>query len=678
MPAEKPPQPPPVPVDIISDHPAVEDFAFGFDGYAQTLAGLIANKNNQTPLVIGIYGAWGTGKTTLMRAVQAALVSDAFDDRDLFRKCKTVWFQAWKYSREDEILAALIETIFKTMAAGTFFEEARGEIEKLTKRLDKSKIFGKLAELFTGVDVTEFFTELKYKEKLGFYDTFEKFFDDLVWTYINWCPQITKAEKPDDTQGALVIFIDDLDRCPEEHIVKVLETVKLFMDRKGCVFVIGAAGDIIEKALAQTYGSSEDARRFMEKIVQAFFSLPRIPTDKFAPLAVAADPAIEPHLEILMPALRHNPRQLKRFINNLNILKGLLRTRKLTIDPEKTLYWAILDHVYVDLAADVKDNPRNLFAVLDAIGDIDEGEGNQDWPATEEVFTKYQVAQSLRGYLEDRRLAGILRQFDVTPDEFEALRTLSGVVETPETRPAEAARPGRGKMRANMTRIDPGPFLFDEDKKETAIESPFEIDVYPVTNARFREFVAGGGYETERWWSAQGWRWREENRIMQPGYWEDEKWNADDHPVVGVSWYEADAYTRWANKALPTEQQWERAARGTDGREYPWEGDFDSNLCNTDESGLGRTSRVDRYPDGVSPAGCYDMAGNVWEWTRTVYKSREEAEDFEPDVGPEQAPVLKGGSWDVIAVDARCAYRFWVHPYRRVLNVGFRCVRTLK
>ena len=173
---------PPVPVDIISDHPVKKDFAFGFDGYAQTLAGLIANKKNETPLVIGIYGEWGTGKTTLMRAVQSALKSDAFDDRKLFRQCKTVWFQAWKYSREDEILAALIETIFKTMAAGTFFEEAKGEIEKLTKRLDKSKIFGKLTELFTGVDVTEFFSELEYKEKLGFYDTFQKFFDDLVWT----------------------------------------------------------------------------------------------------------------------------------------------------------------------------------------------------------------------------------------------------------------------------------------------------------------------------------------------------------------------------------------------------------------------------------------------------------------------------------------------------------------
>ena len=162
---------------------------------------------------------------------------------------------------------------------------------------------------------------------------------------------------------------------------------------------------------------------------------------------------------------------------------------------------------------------------------------------------------------------------------------------------------------------------------------------------------------------------------MQPYYWDDEKWNADDHPVVGVSWYEADAYARWANRALPTEQQWELAARGTDGREYPWAGDFDSKLCNTEESGLGRTSRVERYPDGVSPAGCYDMAGNVWEWTRTSYKSEEAVDDFTPD---EYDALLKGGSWYDLAEYSRCAIRFKFLEVRRDYFVGFRCVRTLK
>lgn len=115
------------------------------------------------------------------------------------------------------------------------------------------------------------------------FDTFRTFFDDLIWTYTNWRPKITPGEKTDDARGAVVIFIDDLDRCPKSRIVKVLETVKLFMDHKGCVFVIGAARDIIVKALAEDY-SEQDAHRFMEKIVQVTFNLPKVTDEMFQPL----------------------------------------------------------------------------------------------------------------------------------------------------------------------------------------------------------------------------------------------------------------------------------------------------------------------------------------------------------------------------------------------------------
>ena len=115
--------------------------------------------------------------------------------------------------------------------------------------------------------------------------------------------------------------------------------------------------------------------------------------------------------------------------------------------------------------------------------------------------------------------------------------------------------------------------------------------------------------------------------------------------MVGVSYYEAEAYAAWAGKRLPTEKEWERAARGTDGREYPWGNEFDSEKCNTKESKIGKTTRVTRYPNGISPAGCYDMAGNVWEWTSSWY-------DDERTVR-----VLRGGSWDIGRDVARCADR---------------------
>ena len=105
------------PVTIISDAPQLksDSVMFGFEGYARTIADLIANKANETPLVIGIYGPWGSGKTTLMATVRDLLTNIDYEDRETYRKCKTVWFQAWKYDKENEILAGLIEEIFKTI-----------------------------------------------------------------------------------------------------------------------------------------------------------------------------------------------------------------------------------------------------------------------------------------------------------------------------------------------------------------------------------------------------------------------------------------------------------------------------------------------------------------------------------------------------------------------------------
>lgn len=230
----------------------------------------------------------------------------------------------------------------------------------------------------------------------------------------------------------------------------------------------------------------------------------------------------------------------------------------------------------------------------------------------------------------------------------------------------------------DMVRIDPGPFLFGEDKKKVRIETPYAIDIYPVTNMQFKNFIDEGGYRTERFWSLEGWRWRSQARILKPKQWSDRNWNADDHPVVGVSWYEASAYASWAHKKLPTEQQWERAARGTDGRIYPWGDQFDTANCNTEDSGIMKTSEVGHYPKGVSPEGCYDMAGNIWEWTRTIYDSGEATDDFSPGVNYKKQPVIKGGSWEDKAEYKKCACRRTLKPIAKVNYAGFRCVMPVK
>jgi len=166
----------------------------------------------------------------------------------------------------------------------------------------------------------------------------------------------------------------------------------------------------------------------------------------------------------------------------------------------------------------------------------------------------------------------------------------------------------------------------DEQPQHQVTVDDFWIGQTEVTNAQFRPFIEDGGYEDERWWTDAGWTWRNENNITAPSFWNDETRNGDNQPVVGVSWYEAVAYAHWLSNEtglavrLPTEAEWERAARGDDGRIYPW-GDQEphAQLLNYSGSDIDHTTAVGSYPDGASPYGALDMTGNVYEWTHSLY-----------------------------------------------------------
>jgi len=237
-----------------------------------------------------------------------------------------------------------------------------------------------------------------------------------------------------------------------------------------------------------------------------------------------------------------------------------------------------------------------------------------------------------------------------------------------------------------MVRIPAGKFLMgtlEEDlfaiarkysikRKYIAREAPrhkvfvqeFEISKYPVTNFQYQAFVQDTGHRPPRHWESD----------QCPG-------EMGEHPVVYVTWHDAVAYCEWLSEKtgrhyhLPSEAEWERAARGVEGREFPWGDKWVANKCNSKEDGPGTTTLVGKYsPDGDSPDKVADMAGNVWEWCADWLKAYPSNPFPDEDYG-EIYKVLRGGSWDHGRVGVRCAYRNWFEPRQWNNDVGFRCAK---
>jgi formylglycine-generating enzyme required for sulfatase activity len=199
-----------------------------------------------------------------------------------------------------------------------------------------------------------------------------------------------------------------------------------------------------------------------------------------------------------------------------------------------------------------------------------------------------------------------------------------------------------------------------EELPQHSVHLPaYEIGKYEVTRGEYRAFIDAGGYSNSAYWSAEGWAWREANRRTQPEYWAaPQNWGTgefiqtDKHPVVGVSYYEAEAFCAWSGSHLPTQAQWEKAARwtGSAANVYPWGNTWDREKCNNymDKNpaggyGMYRTTPVGSYPDGASPSGCLDMAGNVREWCQDGYASYPKSP--RPFDYSKVYRVLRGGSW---------------------------------
>ncbi len=240
--------------------------------------------------------------------------------------------------------------------------------------------------------------------------------------------------------------------------------------------------------------------------------------------------------------------------------------------------------------------------------------------------------------------------------------------------------------RAEMVFVPGGPFTMGDDQGDTherpahrARVAGFWMDKHEVTNAQFARFLnATGGPKDDhgRILVSVDDHW---SQLQQTnGIWQARP-NMENHPVVMVTWDGARAYAHWAQKRLPTEAEWEKAARGTDGRKFPWGSDWDPARCQNGDvgaSGFPTTTLVGHFPTGASPYGCLDMAGNVWEWTSTLYKPYPyRAGDSREDPSLDGERVLRGAAWNNRLAQGgfRTACRWGVLPSAGVATAGFRC-----
>ena len=237
---------------------------------------------------------------------------------------------------------------------------------------------------------------------------------------------------------------------------------------------------------------------------------------------------------------------------------------------------------------------------------------------------------------------------------------------------------GENASTAKMAKIPAGEFLMGQSKthpRRTFLKE-YAIAIYEVTHHEYEQFILDGGYNNRKLWSKAGWRFIQEKQIVAPAGWKVKGFDKPNAPVVGVSWYEANAYAAWAKKRLPTEAEWEKAARGVDGRLYPWGNTL---IPEVGYRAFSRPYAVGSFLANVSPYGVYDLAGNVWEWTADSYQDEGGSQqDTSKNLNPSETDkkILRGGGWGSNRRHLQTTYRRSELATWRGLDTGFRLAKN--
>jgi len=737
----------------LADRPveSKKDDLLGFADYAETLAALIRGLDPGASLTIGVFGDWGSGKTTLLHLIDESLRGD---------HVATVWVNVWQLGSEEALWNAFLQAllskvqdemptrrrlVFKArllrrrarwsalpqqavlygwralvavapLVVARLLPEEGGTVPVAT--VGGGLLSGALGLYLVArpfieavrqgvsIDLGGLIKARPYQQRISQLDQFKAHFDDMVQVLVG-------------RDGRLVVIIDDLDRCPPERLVGVLDALKVFVDSPGTAYVLGLDRRIIEQAVQQKYrdyaNRAGEAREYLEKIVQLPFDLPPLTGERMETFVdkTALDLPDQRCTGVFALGLEPNLRKVKRTIYTYLLFWQLAQQKKLgEIKPVRLAKIVVIQHSYRDFYALVRDFPTDLarleayFAAAERR--IAERAAPREAAEMEAVAPAEVPLSELSARLKPFRDNSGLRQLltlhldeaqvedanfgDLSRDEIRAYITLTRTVRAAGPK---AALP-REAYEPELIHVPAGPFRMGTSDEEIQwlvdhtdwakewekrdwfkYEQPaheVELTEYwigrtPVTNAEYAAFVRATEYRA-------------------PEHWEGGEYlpELSDHPVVYVSWDDAVAYCQWLSEVsgkpyrLPSEAEWEKAA-GWDiepghRRRYPWGNEFDSEKANTLEGDPGRTTPVGQYsPAGDSPYGAVDMAGNVWEWCQDWF-----AEDYyqhspsENPSGPEKGSsrVLRGGAWYLYQGLARCASRRRFTPEDRGYHVGFR------
>lgn len=663
-----------------------------FDSCAQVLG----NAAVETPdsITIGIFGKWGTGKTSMMR-----LIKSKVDTNDA---AVAVWFNAWQYEKEEHLIVPLTATITraidKKLKQSNWGEELKGAAAKLRDAL-RSIAYGFEIKGKIGIPlVSEAEINLSAQDMIERYQDLTK--DSVLARslYFDAFERLEKCAHAGKDSPRIVVFIDDLDRCFPDKAVALLEGIKLVLNQPGFSFVLGIHDEIIREFVKKKYSKEcgidgvhfED---YLDKIIQVKVPVPERDPDDMAGYirtllkeANVVDPKDIPHLvSLLAESANRNPRSIVRLVNRIIVAIRINELDKQEnenldkIDPTALIldmatdnvkyqhFKGILDDVFqIEDKRDNKQSQAVAFGKL--LADIIE-KPRQDsrhlWEIMDDVTVKSRsadlkkVSEMLRG---NPHIVSILKTDAglkwLKDKEYRKGLKQAGNQTIGEQKKEQASTGSAiEQLVNNMVEIPAGTFSmgYSEDGPIHEVTlSSFKMGAMPVTQRQYEELMN-----------------------VNPSNFKGDP----DRPVENVSWEDAVKFCEKLSQLkqvkcqLPTEAQWEYACRaGSEGIYYF--GDDDKKL--QDYAWFYENSKDKTQPVGKKKPnefGLYDMHGNVWEWCSDWYDKYSNEHQTNP-TGPKSGSrrVFRGGSWGLDARDCRCAFRRYSPPGNRGGVIGFRVV----